>query len=196
MPDTPNPDLMPLIGARFLETSEPDDGQRLQEGLIKELTGGETILETRVFDSPEDPNFARDLAGKLTQSYRAFGRQRMPNGDPISLLKPTRALSDAEAQQWAHDILTASLRNAQFTVEPHLLAEVDRLWRRLPRAADPKVSLSYQRMIHHLTMLTAWVNWPEGRDLMQGAEDAAATERARAAEELALEPWRQPAEKT
>lgn len=38
------PDLMPMIGARFVRTSEPDDGQRLQEGLIKELTGGEPIL--------------------------------------------------------------------------------------------------------------------------------------------------------
>jgi len=38
------PDLIPLIGARFVRTSEPDEGQRLQEGLIKELTGGEPIL--------------------------------------------------------------------------------------------------------------------------------------------------------
>lgn len=38
------PDLMPLIGARFVRTSEPDEGQMLQEGLIKELTGGEPIL--------------------------------------------------------------------------------------------------------------------------------------------------------
>lgn len=38
------PDLMPMIGARFVRTSEPDEGQRLQEGLIKELTGGEPIL--------------------------------------------------------------------------------------------------------------------------------------------------------
>lgn len=38
------PDLVPLIGARFVRTSEPDEGQRLQEGLIKELTGGEPIL--------------------------------------------------------------------------------------------------------------------------------------------------------
>ena len=38
------PDLMPLIAARFVRTSEPDEGQRLQEGLIKELTGGEPIL--------------------------------------------------------------------------------------------------------------------------------------------------------
>lgn len=38
------PDLIPLMGARLVRTSEPDEGQRLQEGLIKELTGGEPIL--------------------------------------------------------------------------------------------------------------------------------------------------------
>lgn len=38
------PDLVPLMGARMVRTSEPDEGQKLQEGLIKELTGGEPIL--------------------------------------------------------------------------------------------------------------------------------------------------------
>jgi len=38
------PDLIPLIGARFARTSEPDQGTRLAEGLIKELTGGEPIM--------------------------------------------------------------------------------------------------------------------------------------------------------
>ncbi|MDH2325992.1 phage/plasmid primase, P4 family [Cereibacter sp. SYSU M97828] len=38
------PDLVPLIGARMVRASEPDEGQQLQEGLIKELTGGEPIL--------------------------------------------------------------------------------------------------------------------------------------------------------
>jgi len=38
------PDLIPLIGARLVRVSEPDQGTRLQEGLIKELTGGEPIL--------------------------------------------------------------------------------------------------------------------------------------------------------
>jgi putative DNA primase/helicase len=38
------PDLIPLIGARMARTSEPDQGTRLQEGLIKELTGGEPVL--------------------------------------------------------------------------------------------------------------------------------------------------------
>lgn len=38
------PDLVPLMGARMVRASEPDEGERLQEGLIKELTGGEPIL--------------------------------------------------------------------------------------------------------------------------------------------------------
>lgn len=38
------PDLVPLMGARMVRTSEPDEGQKLQEGLIKELTGGEPFL--------------------------------------------------------------------------------------------------------------------------------------------------------
>ena len=38
------PDLIPLVGARAVRASEPDEGEKLQEGLIKELTGGEPIL--------------------------------------------------------------------------------------------------------------------------------------------------------
>lgn len=38
------PDMIPLVGARFVRASEPDEGEKLQEGLIKELTGGEPIL--------------------------------------------------------------------------------------------------------------------------------------------------------
>lgn len=38
------PDLMPLIGSRMVRTSEPDEGAKLQEGMIKELTGGEAIM--------------------------------------------------------------------------------------------------------------------------------------------------------
>jgi len=33
------PDLVPLIGARFVRAAEPDEGMRWQEGLIKDLTG-------------------------------------------------------------------------------------------------------------------------------------------------------------
>ncbi|WP_299558694.1 DNA primase family protein [uncultured Sulfitobacter sp.] len=38
------PDLIPLVGARLVRASEPEEGERLQEGMIKELTGGEPIL--------------------------------------------------------------------------------------------------------------------------------------------------------
>lgn len=38
------PDLVPLIGARMARASEPDEGTRWQEGLIKQLTGGEPIM--------------------------------------------------------------------------------------------------------------------------------------------------------
>ncbi|MFN8993531.1 MAG: phage/plasmid primase, P4 family, partial [Pseudomonadota bacterium] len=38
------PDLMLLIGARFVRASEPSEGEQLQEALIKELTGGEPIM--------------------------------------------------------------------------------------------------------------------------------------------------------
>ncbi len=38
------PDLMPLVGARFVRASEPEEGERFQEAMIKQLTGGEAIL--------------------------------------------------------------------------------------------------------------------------------------------------------
>jgi putative DNA primase/helicase len=38
------PDLMPLMGARLVRASEPEEGERLQEGMIKELTGGERFM--------------------------------------------------------------------------------------------------------------------------------------------------------
>lgn len=38
------PDLVPLMGARMVRASEPEQGERLKEGTIKELTGGEPIL--------------------------------------------------------------------------------------------------------------------------------------------------------
>ncbi|WP_170133811.1 DNA primase family protein [Palleronia aestuarii] len=38
------PDLIPLMGARMVRASEPEQGTKLQEGVIKELTGGEPLL--------------------------------------------------------------------------------------------------------------------------------------------------------
>ncbi|MBI6628339.1 phage/plasmid primase, P4 family [Pontibaca salina] len=47
------PDLIPLLGARFVRASEPDQGERLQEGLIKLMTGGEPI--------PVRPNYGEQI---------------------------------------------------------------------------------------------------------------------------------------
>lgn len=38
------PDLMPLIGARMVRASEPEEGERLNEAIIKAMTGGEPFL--------------------------------------------------------------------------------------------------------------------------------------------------------
>jgi len=38
------PDLMPLVGARMARAAEPDQGVPWQEGLIKDLTGGEPMM--------------------------------------------------------------------------------------------------------------------------------------------------------
>lgn len=38
------PDMMPLVGARFVRASEPDENKPLQEARIKEWTGGEPIM--------------------------------------------------------------------------------------------------------------------------------------------------------
>lgn len=43
------PDLIPLIGARMVRTSEPEEGERLQEGLVKALTGGEPMMIRDLF---------------------------------------------------------------------------------------------------------------------------------------------------
>lgn len=43
------PDMIPLIGARMVRTSEPDEGERLQEALVKALTGGEEMMVRDLF---------------------------------------------------------------------------------------------------------------------------------------------------
>jgi putative DNA primase/helicase len=42
------PDLVRLPGARFVRASEPEQGQRMKEALIKALTGGEAIMIRRM----------------------------------------------------------------------------------------------------------------------------------------------------
>lgn len=58
------PDLVPLMGARFVRTSEPDHGVQLQEGLIKQMTGGEPIQVRPMYGAQID----LDPTWKITMS--------------------------------------------------------------------------------------------------------------------------------
>lgn len=58
------PDLALLPGVRFLTTSEPEKGSKLAEGLIKAVTGGETILVRHL----HGPYFRVRPTFKLTMS--------------------------------------------------------------------------------------------------------------------------------
>jgi len=58
------PDLIPLMGSRFVRTSEPDQGTPLQEGLIKQMTGGEPIQVRPMYGSQIDI----DPTWKITMS--------------------------------------------------------------------------------------------------------------------------------
>jgi len=43
-----SPDLARLVGARMVCASEPDQGSRLSEALVKQLTGGDTIAARKL----------------------------------------------------------------------------------------------------------------------------------------------------
>lgn len=47
--DTPNPALVPCRGRRYIEATEPEKGEKLQVGFIKELTGLDTITCRELF---------------------------------------------------------------------------------------------------------------------------------------------------
>jgi len=44
-----NSDIARLKGARFVTTVEPNEGARLNEGLVKQLTGGDTVTARRLY---------------------------------------------------------------------------------------------------------------------------------------------------
>lgn len=73
-PRTPN--LIPLTGARMVRVSEPETGALWQEGLVKELTGGEPIkvrtLPARFFDF--QPEFRLRISGRDTPGSRGPSR--------------------------------------------------------------------------------------------------------------------------
>jgi putative DNA primase/helicase len=47
----PTSDIARLKGARFVTCSEPNEGVRLNEGLIKQLTGGDKVTASRKFEN-------------------------------------------------------------------------------------------------------------------------------------------------
>lgn len=66
------PDLVPLIGARFVRASEPDEGVRWQEGLIKDLTGGEKIMVRALHSDfvEAQPKFKLTISGNHKPDIR------------------------------------------------------------------------------------------------------------------------------
>lgn len=66
------PDLIPLIGARFVRTSEPEEGERLQEGLVKLLTGGEEMMIRDLFSGMIvfQPEFKLTISGNHLPDIR------------------------------------------------------------------------------------------------------------------------------
>ena len=59
------PDLMLLVGARFVRASEPREGEPLQEEVVKDLTGGEPIMVRALNDNffPFQPYFKLTING-------------------------------------------------------------------------------------------------------------------------------------
>lgn len=66
------PDLIPLINARMVRTSEPEEGERLQEGLVKALTGGEPMMVRDLFSGmiTFQPIFKLSISGNHLPDIR------------------------------------------------------------------------------------------------------------------------------
>lgn len=67
------PDLMLLIGARYVRASEPMEGEALQEALIKELTGGEPMMVRSLHKDFVEfrPYFKLTISGNHKPTIRA-----------------------------------------------------------------------------------------------------------------------------
>lgn len=66
------PDLIPLIAARMVRASEPEEGERLKEGMIKEFTGGEPILVRKLHGDfiEVKPGFKLTISGNHKPDIR------------------------------------------------------------------------------------------------------------------------------
>lgn len=66
------PDLVRLPGARFVRASEPEQGTRMKEALIKQLTGGEPIMIRRMMQEFVEitPEFKLTISGNHKPEIR------------------------------------------------------------------------------------------------------------------------------
>jgi putative DNA primase/helicase len=66
------PDLVRLPGARFVRASEPEQGQKMKESLIKALTGGEAIMIRRMMQEFVEivPQFKLTISGNYKPEVR------------------------------------------------------------------------------------------------------------------------------
>lgn len=66
------PDLVRLPGARFVRASEPEQGQKMKESLIKALTGGEPIMIRRMMQEFVEitPEFKLTISGNYRPEVR------------------------------------------------------------------------------------------------------------------------------
>ena len=75
-----SPDLARLFGIRFMTTSEPRDGDAIDESVIKNMTGGEPLTTRRLNKEPFEfvPCFKPVVAMNPKPNFRAFdlGTQR------------------------------------------------------------------------------------------------------------------------
>ncbi|WP_237451492.1 phage/plasmid primase, P4 family, partial [Staphylococcus pseudintermedius] len=46
-----SPEIAKLDGARFVTTTEPNEGDRFDEGLLKQLTGGDKVSARRLYEN-------------------------------------------------------------------------------------------------------------------------------------------------
>lgn len=164
MPDTDNtPDLTKLAGARDARTDEADTG--------------------------EPHNFAVNAMNRLTVPINRHPEWLRDRVDPIPLITLPRAISEAEARSWAHINLKKALMDGAGKPKSDLERHVAEMWKRLPRARDPKVALSYQRMIHQMTIFLGWIDWQEGEALLKHVQKVAEQDVERKREQQALAPW-------
>jgi putative DNA primase/helicase len=68
------PDLISIVNARMVRASEPEQGVKWQEGLIKQLTGGEPILVRALNENffETTPNFKLTIGGNHAPDIRGM----------------------------------------------------------------------------------------------------------------------------